>query len=368
MSSLRNLPDAVETRAHSEDGAQKTSRERTIPSLDGLRAISVGLVVLSHYGTVGTGASVWNSCVFLMGQMGVNMFFVISGFLITFLLCKEYAEKSTISLKRFYIRRAFRIFPAFYFYLAIAAVFSALGIFHARLEEFVIAGVYLWNYYMPHDGAVVLGHTWSLALEEQFYLFWPVLLKILRPSRALYMAIGLILVEPFVRVATFVYIPSLRESGKISAMFQTRIDTIMFGCLIALLWRHPDFKRLADRYLRAPAFYASIVFLLCVNPFLNIWFRVMYHAFWLTLEGATLSIVLIYLVRQPETTSGRFVNLRSLRFVGVLSYSFYLWQQMFIKLWHGWFPANLAAAFGCAALSFYLIERPALRLRDAIVG
>jgi peptidoglycan/LPS O-acetylase OafA/YrhL len=351
--------------SHSESGAQETSQRRSIPSLDGLRAISVGLVILSHYGPEEMKGSTWNSYFFFLGQMGVNMFFVISGFLITFLLCKERAETSTISLKSFYFRRALRIFPAFYVYLAVAGTLTAIGIFHINVDQFILAGSYLWNYYMPQNGSI-LGHTWSLALEEQFYVFWPTLLKILRPKHALFMAIGLIVVEPVARVITYMYLPGLRESGKISAMFHTRIDTIMFGCLIALVWRHHKFKRFADRYLRAPAFYISCFFLLCINPVLNLQFRVAYHAFWLTMEGVALSIALIYLVRRPATLPGRFVNIRLLRYVGVLSYSLYLWQQMFVEAWHDWFPLNLLAALCCAVLSFYFVEKPALRLRNAL--
>lgn len=365
MTRSRSRCANVESVVHAESGAQETSHKRSIPSLDGLRAVSVGLVIASHYGPVEKTIPWLDSYLFFLGQAGVNMFFVISGFLITFLLCKEHAETSAISLKRFYVRRAFRIFPPFYVFLIVTAVLSSAGVFCVHPHQFLVAGLYLWNYYMPRNGGI-LGHTWSLALEEQFYLFWPLLLKVLKPRRAFFAAIGLILFEPAVRVLTFIYMPTLRESGKISAMFHTRIDTIIFGCLIALVWRHEKFRHFSARYLGAPAFYISAALVICIGPILNIRFRSMYHAFWLTIDGLALSIILIYLVRRPGTLPGFFMNLRPVRYIGVLSYSFYLWQQLFVKLWLDWFPLNLAAAFGCAILSFYLVERPALRLRDAL--
>ena len=132
MTRPRNRCANVESFAHAESGAQETSNKRSIPSLDGLRAVSVGLVIASHYGPVEKTIPWLDSYLFFLGQTGVNMFFVISGFLITFLLCKEHTETSAISLKRFYVRRACRIFPPFYVYLTVAAVLSSAGFFFVR--------------------------------------------------------------------------------------------------------------------------------------------------------------------------------------------------------------------------------------------
>jgi peptidoglycan/LPS O-acetylase OafA/YrhL len=341
--------------------AQLTSQQRSIPSLDGLRAISVSLVILAHYAF--GGSFFWNSYFFQLGQLGVNIFFVISGFLITFLLSKEQAATSTISLKNFYQRRAWRIFPPFYLYLAAAGLFSWIGIFHLRVKEILIAGAYLWNYYIP-PYTNILGHTWTLALEEQFYLLWPLCLKLAKPTRAIKIAVLLIIIEPLIRVAEYLLFAQLRESGKIATNFHTRIDTLMFGCLIALLWRHAHFATFVHRFVRRPLFACSVVFLLGLEPILNIYSRSTYHALWLTCDGAAISIALIYLVRYPMTVAGRFVNLRPMRFVGELSYSLYLWQQIFVDAWRRRFPLNLLAAICCAALSFYVIERPSLKLRD----
>ncbi len=360
-------PDTVSATSESHSihpsGAEKTSQQRSIPSLDGLRAVSVSLVILAHYVPEHWKAPFWGSYLFLLGQLGVSMFFVISGFLITFLLCKESSEESTISLKNFYLRRIFRIFPAFYMYLAVAAALTAVGVFSLKAKDFLIAGTYLWNYYMPSSPSI-LSHTWSLSLEEQFYLFWPACLKLLKPARALPITVALIFLEPILRVLIYLHFPQIRQTGKISAMLHTRIDTIMFGCLIALLWRHNSFKRFVDRYVGSILFLATLLFLFFLDPLLNQYARDAYHPFWLTFDGVALSVILIYLVRNPRTICGRLMNLRTLRYIGVLSYSLYLWQQMFADVWQRWFPLNLLAAFGCANLSFYLVERPFLRLRD----
>ena len=226
-----------------------------------------------------------------------------------------------------------------------------LGLAHVTIRQLFIAGVYLWNYYMPQS-ANVLNHTWSLSLEEQFYLCWPACIKFMKPSRALKLAIGIILLEPFIRTACYVAFPHLRGTGKISSMFHTRMDTIMFGCVIAMIWKHARFKAFTNRYIRSIAFLAALLFLFAVGPSLNIFFRSFYHALWFTLDGVALSIILIYLVGHPKTNAGRIMNVRPLRYLGTLSYSLYLWQQLFVDFWPSRFPLNLLAAFGCSLLSF----------------
>jgi peptidoglycan/LPS O-acetylase OafA/YrhL len=121
---------------------------RNIPSLDGLRAISVLMVLASHMPEELTRIipfvpywlyKAWGAC-------GVQVFFIISGFLITHLLLKEWNETGTINLRRFYLRRAFRIFPPLYVYLGVALVLTMAGVFPGQLRAFIVAATYTWNY------------------------------------------------------------------------------------------------------------------------------------------------------------------------------------------------------------------------------
>lgn len=138
---------------------------RRIPSLDGLRAFSLGLVILSHlYGTtrfpsLGLSARAAND----LGYVGVRIFFVISGFLITTLLLKEHARAGTVSLGDFYLRRTCRIFPTAYVFVIVIGALAALGLVQVRDGDVLHAATYTMNYH--YERSWTLGHLWSLSVQ-----------------------------------------------------------------------------------------------------------------------------------------------------------------------------------------------------------
>jgi len=322
-----------------------------IPSLDGLRALSIAFVLCAHAaGTPGFPP--------LPGWMegsalfGVRVFFVISGFLITTLLLSEVKKTGTVSLPHFYLRRTLRIFPPFYAYVALVALAGALGWIQLREYDILAAVTYTTNYH--HDRSWYLGHAWSLAVEEQFYLLWPFLLKFAGVRRAAGIAIATIIAAPLLRIGLLVAAPSFRPG--IGETFPTVADAIATGCLLACM---------RDR----------IGALFWVIPAVAMASAAVPSAKVDALAGQTITNLGIALaierfVRFPDTAFGRVLNFRPIVFVGVLSYSLYLWQQLFLNRhaasWMTAFPVNLALAFVVAVGSYYLIERPALRLRSRI--
>lgn len=145
-----------------------------IPSLDGFRAISILLVIFGHLIINQLLPAPLYSILkeVSFGELGVRIFFVISGFLITYLLLKERSKNGGVNLKAFYIRRLLRIFPVFYFYLGIVAILNfSLG-FQVPSLYFLSAALYIQNF-SPWGSSWLIGHSWSLAVEEQFYLLWP---------------------------------------------------------------------------------------------------------------------------------------------------------------------------------------------------
>ncbi len=252
---------------------------------------------------------------------------MISGFLITHLLLKELNASGTISLKHFYFRRALRIFPPFYVYMAVALAVTLAGWAAGDLRAFVVAATYTWNYL--GGGSELLEHTWSLSLEEQFYLLWPAALVLLGTRKSSKLAVWVILLSPVSRIVTYYLAPGHR--ALLSAMLHTGLDSIMFGCLLAILWRNPRFNQIVQPLVRGWAAAIAAAFVLVLAPFfLDARFRGSYSlVFGLTLNAICLSLILLYVVRVPGSAAGRLLNTAVLRHLGVISYSLYLWQQMF---------------------------------------
>jgi peptidoglycan/LPS O-acetylase OafA/YrhL len=166
------------------------------------------------------------------GALGVQVFFVLSGWLICSLLLREREKKGRISLRDFYVRRSLRIWPAFYVFLLTVAVLAAVGAIDVPLQDFVWAGLFLGNY-APQPLDWWLGHTWSLAVEEQFYLLWPLIIVRCSPRTALKICVAAIAVAPVIRVAGYVLVPERREQGDM--FLHARMDALLFGCALALL-------------------------------------------------------------------------------------------------------------------------------------
>jgi peptidoglycan/LPS O-acetylase OafA/YrhL len=335
-----------------------------------LRAISIVLVIVAHSSEhfqqwikapLGT--------YLLFAHLGVSVFFVISGFLITGLLLKEQQKTGTISLGRFYLRRSFRIFPPFYFYLAVMVGLVLAGELQIPLRAFFFAAIYGNDYYFgPGSDSVALQHTWSLSVEEQFYLLWPAALLWLGKRRATWVAVLLILSSPFIRLVTY-FASAPAHRAMVDRMFHSSIDTIMFGCLLALVWDHPRLRSLLPRLTSAWCIAGSLLFLLLVDPVLESHFYGRYSLLLgMTLEGVCISLFLVAVVNRPASWAGRILNTAPLRHIGIVSYSLYLWQSIFTTGYPGWFPLNVLAALCCAEFSYWLIEKPSLRLRDRFSG
>ncbi len=351
---------------------QIAGKSRNIPSLDGLRAISILLVLIGHSSEVFSRSTAIPERSFLyLAHTGVMVFFVISGFLITDLLLQELHATGDISLRRFYLRRAFRIFPPFYVYLGIIFLLTLAGVFHTQLRAFIFAGIYTSNYYLgPGGGFVGLQHIWSLSVEEQFYLLWPAALLLLGKRRSIYLAIFLILISPFSRLVTY-QILAPENRAMVNRMFHSSVDTIMFGCLLALLWRSDRFNRLVrpwiNSWMGSWVMAGSVLFLLVLDPALDYRFHGTYNLLaGMTLEGIAICLVLLHVVRRPGTISGRLLNLAPMRHIGIVSYSLYLWQNIIIGEAGRYFPLDLIAVLGCAEMSYWIVERPSLRLRDRV--
>lgn len=340
-----------------------------LPSLDGLRAVSICMVVIGHCSGTVTALNHSPSVVlgFLgLGRLGVSTFFVISGFLITTLLIREHHATHSINLKNFYIRRAFRIFPGFYAYWLVALVLTLLGYTQLSHSDLISAAVYVWNYVPRHVCTWCLGHTWSLSVEEQFYLLWPLILKLSGPNRGKWTALAVVIVAPFIRVASYFLLPSARSL--IGIMLHTRADSLMIGALLALVGLNEDHLNILKRLARSRMIPIASLFFVAIDTALTLRFKGTYiFSVEYSLQNLMIVLLIAHVVFYDKTLLGRMLSNRVVVHVGVISYSLYLWQQLFLTTsnttFTGMFPWNIACAFLAAELSYYFLEKPFLRWR-----
>ncbi len=353
------------------------SRHR-IAGLDGLRALSIVLVILLHTMQHRSLTHHVPYMVYVLcnGGMGVLIFFVISGYLITTLLLRERDKPGGISLKRFYIRRAFRILPPLYAYVLAMVALGIAGRLAGVDARDIWTALTLTRNYAHHVDLWAFEHFWSLCIEEQFYLLWPgvVVFCLARwPGAqgriaASRVAIAVIVVEPFVRVFAFHFWPNYHNMG----MFHMLADGLMFGATGALLQGHTRFEAIYRRATRWPFLLPLILFFVLGA------LGVRFENYWnlpigLTLDGFVILMWLLWLARNPKTTLGRIMNNPVVTWIGRLSYSLYIWQTFFLhynnirvfggETWMNTFPGAWVCIFAIAAFSYYFIEQPALRLR-----
>jgi peptidoglycan/LPS O-acetylase OafA/YrhL len=331
-----------------------------IPGLDGLRAVAILLVLCSHVQGAPGAPSLPLPKGLHLGELGVRIFFVISGYLITSLLLREVARRGQISLRDFFARRVLRIFPAFYVFLLVVFVLAAERIIELRPGDALHAVTYTMNYH--GERAWWLGHLWSLSVEEQFYLFWPVILALVGARRGLMVAAAAVVAAPLIRVGTWVFWPSARAG--IGEVFPTVFDALAVGCLLAGL---SDRLGRSPRYLaalRSPFFALVPLFGLAISMVPRVSFEL---AVGQSLVNVAIAFSIDRCVRCPEGVTGRLLARPTLVWIGSMSYSLYLWQQLFLnrhsEAWLNAFPLNLGLTFAVAAFSYYGIEQPILRLR-----
>lgn len=329
-----------------------------IPSLDGLRAISIAFVIAAHASMLPEFRGIAPYTVKL-SLLGVRVFFVISGFLITSLLLHELDVRGTIGLRRFYARRILRIFPAYYGFLAVLALLRWGGAAVARGLPWWAAATYTTNIFV--NVPWIVGHTWSLSIEEQFYLAWPLALKSLGRVRATRLALAVALSAPLIRGVLYL----IFRNGWTSEIYN--FDFLAAGCLLALQYENLIHARWWKRISTGPVMVAVVVAVMILHQLFT---RDMYWRFGVeivlleTIECVAITIALAWCMTNEDSLLGQALNWRGMRWVGVLSYSLYVWQQLFLRA-DGWLSGwwALIAVFFTACISYYLLERPFLAMR-----
>ena len=344
---------------------------KRIASLDGFRAVAILMVIACHWiASCRLQSALWDGLANWLGLTGVSIFFVLSGFLITHLLLEEIDKCGCVSLSRFYLRRAFRILPPLYLFLSVVFLLQRAGVLQLPTREIVYAAMFVFNY-APAGNTWIL-HTWSLSVEEQFYLFWPILLVFAGPSRSRWIALALICLTPIVRVITLIELqPNHYLVDRMWMLAHTRLDMLMFGCALALFRTTPRFQTLINQFVRSGGVPISLVTLLVITPMMHLlWPKSFMNVAGYSLTGIAVTTCIHYFVRNPRSAVGGFLNAGWITHLGVLSYSIYLWQELFFneknKTLAGALPWSIVFTLAIAEFSYWCIERPSLRLRDRV--
>jgi peptidoglycan/LPS O-acetylase OafA/YrhL len=342
-----------------------------IPSLDGLRAASIAIVFLAHAGVSNM----------IPGGFGVTVFFFLSGYLITSLLVAEYDTYRSVSIKAFYLRRVIRLGPPLLITLIFASFLVLIGVAEGDLSPGAIFSqlFFYYNYYSLYvenagDGVSGLAILWSLAVEEHFYLVFPWIFLLLAAGRIRVRTLSVFLV--LVLIWRMVRFYGFGDSEwKIYISTDTRIDSILYGCMLALL---VGSKKASDWFpsrfmypMLAAAFVVLMISFVVRDPAFRSTIRY-------SLQGLALMPIFYFATSKHELWLFRPLNWKPVRRIGQYSYTIYLVHFVIINamVFQSVLPDNkllftaLAAAISIAfaALVFELAEKPLKPLRQRLSG
>ena len=343
-----------------------------VPSLDGIRAGSFLLVFAAH---AGLGA-------IIPGGFGVTVFFFLSGYLITTWLRIEHEKSHTVRFGFFYLRRALRILPSFYLVLALAATAAYLGVIPHGVNPRALAAqaLHLANYWIVVHGyggqPAGTGVYWSLAVEEHFYLAFPLL----------FLMLSRFMKAPLTRASVLWILCAVVLAWRCVLVFglgsppdrtyvasDTRIDSILFGCALAL-YGNPalDESRFSERTWKRVLLPAA---LLVLTATFVIRANALRETFRYTVQGIALGPLFIAAVRYPDWGAFRLLNLRFVSFLGVLSYPLYLVHHVVLEglsasLGEGVLRAviGFGISYAIAWTIHEIVEKPSARLRRKLTS
>ncbi len=346
------------------------SRPRYVRSLDGIRGIGMIVVMLGHLSILSYNA----------GFIAVDVFFVLSGFLITWLLLTERNDSGTINFRDFYYRRALRLLPTLFAMLAMFALYTCLTNPPDRIAKdfhYILEALFYWTNWGQIIGLGerlnFLAQTWSLSIEEQYYLLWPPILFLLLRRTAsktslLWWTILVALLLAFMR-AIYVELgtPAWNNYWRLARGLDTRADSLLVGCAIALAVSAQVFPR--RRWLENTLFIAAAISIygliwLARHDLYDPW---MYEYGWF-LASIFSAVLIVHLVYSPEGIIHWVLGSPPLVYLGVISYGFYVWHFPIFRILQAHFPAHwqvmaVPAAAAATMFSYYVVERPCLRLK-----
>lgn len=323
-----------------------------IPALDGWRGLAIFLVVFGHAGhyLIRSMSPQWRASI---AQHGVGIFFTLSGYLITSLLIREMDRTGALNLRAFYTRRFFRLMPAAWTYLAVVAIILRATRKPLYTGEIIPCLFFFRNYVDLSGQRLITGHFWSLSIEEQFYLVWPTTLLLAGRRRAVWIALAGAAAVAAYRILHLPLLAGLPIQATLKTQY--RADGLLIGCAAALL--APAISKYLRPMLALPLFALLMVLVAMTRPVVPLY------------ESAVVAALLV-LTSNASNPLAPILAFKPLAYLGRISYSVYLWNQLFLIFGpHMRHPAAFIAAFMPATVlaSYYLIERPCIRFGSRLL-
>jgi peptidoglycan/LPS O-acetylase OafA/YrhL len=376
MSFNENTLSSVNSVLLSDETEAQAVRFKHIPALDGLRGIAVLVVMIYHLIALAPALQAF----VLGGFLGVDIFFVLSGFLITSILIKEYEERGQINLKKFYLRRLFRLVPAFWTFL-ICLYFFGNYILPVELAKTIysdnnlfFAFSYLMNWHGAFGGLTgILTHTWSLAIEEQFYIIWSLVLFAFFARK---MTRGQIFIWTAISISVLIVWRYFRLSTGVSTLVlyystDTRIDALLIGCAAAMIysWQLLPKKFYASRQFNLLALISLVIaFFMLLGVSKSDSFL---YGGVLSIFAIAVAIIILWILNRKNSLPEKLLEIKPLRWFGQISYGLYLWHYPFYEFGKKMFDSlalqiivGVGLAIIVSTVSFYFIEKPFLKLKN----
>jgi peptidoglycan/LPS O-acetylase OafA/YrhL len=344
--------------------------KKPIRAIEGLRGISIIAIIGFHGGWPCFGG----------GGRGVDLFYVISGFLITFHLLGEKDLYGRVNLRKFYWRRALRTFPAFYtflfgYWLICEVVF--LDFKPILFDSLLIAAAHLTNIMIGwFDKNVLVAHTWALSLEWQLYLFFGAILFLVTRRQMTIVVGALVLLIPLWRTVLFLMIGETGPCHRYAYSFDTRIDTILWGCLIGLMVSRKNGSDFLRKLFSSQLLFCLGCGLVLISAYLSSQSSIFMSTIGYSITSIGCGFVLLFGIFGGDNLITKFLQLKPMQTLGRLSYSLYLWHPVALGLAGraaNRFPVSLHEAANVGAYVFFslmfstgsylFIERPFLHLK-----